>query len=335
MKKRATIADVARAAGVSMMTVSRVMNDKPGVGEELRQRIRELAADMDYRPNQIARGLATRHTASIGLVVPDIANPFFAQIARGAEDAAFEHNYNLFLINTAEDVEREIVALASLQQKEIDGVILCSSRLPPDDLEAQIQGFPAVVLFNREIGTTMPNVATLNVNDRLGAEVAVRHFVAHDRRRIAIIAGPVTSISGQRRLDGYRAGLQEAQIIFDPGRLEHCEPTTDGGRAAATAILTRRPRVDAILAFNDLVAVGALQACEDMGRKVPDDVAIIGADDIPIATMLRPRLTTLHIDLSAVGAQALALVLSMISSQSNGAGTAYQIDPELVIRESA
>ncbi|MFN8475393.1 MAG: LacI family DNA-binding transcriptional regulator [Anaerolineae bacterium] len=335
MKRRSTIADVARAAGVSMMTVSRVMNDKPGVGEETRERIRQLAAEMDYHPSQIARSLATRQTSSIGLVVPDIANPFFAQIARGAEDAAFEHNYNLFLINTAEDIEREIVALASLLQKEIDGIILCSSRLPPDDLESHIQSFPAVVLFNRELGEPMPNVATLNVNDRLGALQAVRHFVAYGRRRIAIIAGPVTSISGQRRLDGYRVGLQEAQIIFDPGRLEHCEPTTEGGHAAATAILTRRPRVDAIFAFNDLVAVGVLQACEDAGKKVPDDIAVIGADDIPIATMLRPQLTTLHIDLRAVGAQAMALVLAMIDGRANGADSVYEITPELVIRESA
>ncbi len=335
MKKRPTIADVARAAGVSMMTVSRVMNDKPGVGEEMRQQIRELANTMGYRPSQIARGLVTRQTSSIGLIVPDIANPFFAQIARGAEDAAFEHDYNLFLINTAENLDREMAALASLLQKEIDGVILCSSRLPPDELETHIQDFPAVVLFNRELGAPMPHVATLNVNDRLGGQRAVQHFVAHDRRRIAIIAGPVTSISGQRRLDGYRAGLQEAGIIFDPGRLEHCEPTTEGGRAAATAILTRRPRVDAIFAFNDLVAVGALQACEDAGKKVPDDVAVIGADDIPIATMLRPRLTTLHIDLPAIGAQAMTLVLGMIQDQTNGDGAAYEIEPELVIRESA
>ena len=117
MKKRPTVADVARAAGVSMMTVSRVMNDKPGVGEETRQQIRELANEMGYRPSQIARSLATRQTSSIGLVVPDIANPFFAQIARGAEDAAFEHHYSLFLINTAEEVKREIIALESLQQK--------------------------------------------------------------------------------------------------------------------------------------------------------------------------------------------------------------------------
>lgn len=335
MKKRPTIADVARAAGVSLMTVSRVMNDKPGVGEETRERIRELVEEMGYRPSEIARGLATRQTSTLGLVVPDIANPFFAQFARGAEDAAFETGYGVFLINTAEDIEREIAALDSLQQKEIDGVILCSSRLPLDEVEAYTERFPALVLFNRELAAPVSNVATVNVNDRPGAQLAMRYFVRQGRRRIAILAGPATSTSGQRRVDGYRDGLQDAGLVFDPELLEHCTPYIEGGRTATQAILSRRPKIDAIFAFNDLVAIGAIQACEEAGRCIPRDVAVIGVDDIPLAAIVRPALTTLRVDVPAAGRLAVQAALTIIGQSDGATPAAYQLDPELVVRESA
>ncbi len=334
-KKRPTITDVARAAHVSLMTVSRVMNNKPGVGDEMRRRILALADDMGYRPSQLARGLATRQTATIGLIVPDIANPFFAQFVRGAEDVAFEQGYNLFLVNTAEDLDREIAAFDSLWQKEIDGVILCSSRLPIDELETSLARFPSVLLFNRELTTPMPNIATLNINDGLGAQLAVQHFVSHGRTRIALVAGPTTSVSAQRRLDGYRAALKAANLVFDPAMLEHCPPTTEGGHAAVHAILSRRPRVEGIFAFNDLVAVGVMQACQEAGKRIPQDIAVIGVDDIPLATIIRPQLTTLRVNLLAVGRMAMESILDIIRSSGADTPPAYQVDPELVVRESA
>lgn len=333
-KKRTTIADVARAAEVSIMTVSRAVNDKPGVGPELRQRIMALAEEMGYRPNHIARGLATRQTATIGLVVPDIANPFFAQMARGAEDAAFEAGYNLFLINTAEDRGREEAALESLLQKEIDGIILCSSRLPGDELQESVSRFPAVVLVNRDLPAPADNVALLNVNDELGARLAVQHMVASGRQRIAFVAGPATSISGQRRVDGYRAALKTAGLTFDPEMLEHCAPTTAGGANGAAAILARRPKVDAILAFNDLVAFGVIQACEQIGREVPGQLAVIGFDDVPLAEIMRPQLTTLHVNLTQIGRLAMQTLLGAISGEDS-VMPSYQLDPELMVRESA
>lgn len=333
-KKRTTIADVARAADVSIMTVSRAVNDKPGVGPELRQRIMALAEEMGYRPNHIARGLATRQTATIGLVVPDIANPFFARIARGAEDAAFEAGYSLFLINTAEELPREQAALESLLQKEIDGIILCSSRLPSDELQESVSRFPAVVLVNRELPTPLDNVAQLNVNDELGARLAVQHFVAQGRQRIAFVAGPATSLSGQRRFDGYRAALKAAGLGFDPELLEHCAPTTAGGSEAAGAILERRPKVDAMLAFNDLVAAGVIQACTDAAHDVPDKIAVIGFDDVPLAQVMRPQITTLHVNQPQLGRLAMQTLLATISGEDT-VMPSYQLDPELIVRESA
>ena len=333
MIKRTTLADIAKAAKVSMMTVSRAINNKPGLSDELRQHILDLAETMGYRPNSFARGLATQQTTTVGLVVPDITNPFFAQIARGVEDAAFENQYNIFLVNTNEDAVREAAVLDTLWQKGIDGVIICSSRLSDEALEAQIQRFPAIVLVNRELKFSQSNLITINVNDQRSARRVLQHFKDLGRRRIAYIGGPANSFSNQRRLEGYQAGLQAAEIPFDPQLLENAQPTTEGGRIAAAALLKRQPDVDAIFAFNDLVAVGAMQVCLELGKKVPQDVAIVGVDDIPLATIIRPQLTTMHVALSHIGRLAMRALLDILSGE--GMPAAYQIEPELFIRDSA
>lgn len=333
IKKHPTLADIAKAAGVSLMTVSRAINHKPGVGDEMRQRILLLAGEMGYRPNQIARGLATNRTTTVGLVVPDNTNPFFAQIARGVEAVAYEQSYNIFLLNTAEDPGREIAALDSLWQKDIDGVILCSSRLGIHDLEGQVDRFPAVILLNRELTQSFPNTVTININDRHGAQLAVQHFLGQGRRKIASINGPAHSLSAHRRLEGYRAALKAAGFSLDPLLEECCAPDTEGGRAAAAALLERRPDIEAIFAFNDLVAVGAMQVCQEAGRKVPEDIAIIGSDDIPLATIIRPQLTTLHVNLGQIGSLAMRSLLDIIAGTASL--PAILIEPELTIRDSA
>jgi len=332
MKKRSTVADVAKAAGVSMMTVSRAMNNKPGVSEELRQRILALANEMDYLPSQIARGLSTRQTCSIGLVVPDITNSFFAYIARGVEDVAYEHGYNVFLINTAEDLEREAAALDSLWQKEIDGAILCSLREPIDTIENNIQRFPAVILINRELHQPFPNVVTINVNDQRGAQMAMQHFLDQKRTKIAFLAGPSTSVSGMRRMEGYRQSLKNANFPFDPQLVEGCDPNIECGRTAALAVLKRRPETDAFLAFNDLVAIGALQACHETNRSVPKDIGVIGADDIPMATTIRPQLSTLRVNQAHIGRLSMRTLIDIFEGEASPAS--YLIEPELVLRDS-
>src|SRR3972149_1426392 len=333
MIKRTTLADIAKAARVSMMTVSRAINNKPGLSDELRQHILDLAEEMGYRPNTFARGLATQQTTTIGLVVPDITNPFFAQIARGVEDAAFENQYNIFLVNTNEDDVREAAVLDTLWQKGIDGVIICSSRLSEEALEYQIQRFPAIVLVNRELKTSQSNLITINVNDHRSAQRVLQNFKDLGRKKIAYLGGPENSFSNQRRLEGYKAGLISADIPFNAQLLENAQPTTEGGRAAAAALLKRLPEVDAIFAFNDLVAVGAMQVCQEMGKRVPEDVAIIGVDDIPLATIIRPQLTTMHVALTHIGRLALRALLDIINGE--GLPAAYQIELELFIRDSA
>jgi LacI family transcriptional regulator len=334
MKERPTLADVARAAGVSMMTVSRALNQKTGVSDALRARILALANRMDFLPNHVARGLATNQTRTIGLVVSDIANPFFAQIARGVESMAYDRGYSVFLINTMESVERELSAIQSLMQHRIDGAVLCSSRQSAESLHKIIQQFSAAVLLNRELKSPVPNVATINVNDQHAAHIAIQYLLKKGCRRIAYIAGPANSTSSNRRLKGYRAALQKAGISFDSQMVESGMPDTEGGRLAAAELLDRHPEVDAIYAFNDLMAVGAMQVCQERGRDIPKDLRIIGMDDIPLATIIRPQLTTLHLDLTSVGRLALSTLLNIMQGHKPSP-SAIQIKSELVIRDSA
>jgi LacI family transcriptional regulator len=331
--KRTTVKDVAQAAGVSLMTVSRAINNRDGISDETRSRVLDLSRKMNYIPSQIARSLATHQTTTLGLVVPDVSNPFFAQIARGAEDAAFENDYSIFLLNSAESADRERSALDSLWQKEVNGVILCSSRLPQDELQVYFDRFPYMVLVNRELEKNQPNIATINIDDRNGAETAVRHLIETGRRHIAFIAGPVTSISGKRRLDGYRAGLSSLSALTRTNWVEYCPPTVQGGYDAILQLLSSHPDLDAVLSFNDLVAVGVLQALQENNKGIPRDVAVIGADDIPLASLVQPMLSTLHVNQYDIGRSTINLLLEMFGDNPSPAKSII-IQPELVIRES-
>ncbi len=333
MIKRPTLADIAAVANVSLMTVSRALNNKPGVSVELRKNIMQLADQMDYQPNTIARSLATNRTATIGLVVPDNTNPFFAEIARGVEDAAFASQYGVFLVNTNEEAAREETALDSLQQKGIDGLILCSSRLPDKKLSERIQRFPAVVLLNREVKTARSNLTSINVDDRHGALLAVSHLATAGRRRIAFIGGPKNSFSGQRRLEGFREGLAASNLPYDVNLVECCRPTLEGGSQGAAVLFKRCPDIDAFMTFNDLAAVGVLGTCHEMGRQVPEEVSIIGFDDIPLARIVRPQLSTVHVNLAEIGGLAMQALLTNLAGGEKYPD--YMIEPGLILRGSA
>jgi len=333
MNKRVTIADVAEEAGVSMMTVSRAINHKEGISDETRQRILEIAERIGYRPSGVARALATNRSCSLGLVIPDVANPFFSQIVRGAEDLAYDSGYNLFLVNTAEDTEREEAALESLLEKHVDGAILCSSRLPAESLNNYIDNFPFTVLINREISSTKRNCATINVDDILGAQQAISFFAAQGNTLIGLIAGPEGSTSSQRRRIGYQKGLKENNFVYQPELVINCEPQIEGGYQATKQLLSAHKNLSAVLAFNDLVAFGVFQACEELGKRVPEDIAVIGFDDIPLASVVKPRLSTLRTDKRGLGRLAMKTLIQLIEDDEKVERN-LTIQPTLILRES-
>lgn len=313
------------------MTVSRVVRGKGDVSELTRQRVLEAVDRLGYRPSSIARSLATQKTGTLGLVVPDVTNSFFAEITLSVETAAYSQGYNVFLCNAGEDPQRELDLLDSLEEKRVDGIILCSSRLDETELGEVVDRSPGVVLINRRWD---PAVArSVLVDHESGAAQATQHLLAGGHRHIGFVAGPATSRGSQQREDGYRKALAEASIDCNPDWLRHCAPTIDGGYEAAKNLLQHATEITAIFCYNDLIAVGALRACAEMGRRVPADIAIIGFDDIPLAALVTPPLTTCRVDRAALGAKAVDLLLRQI--KGGAANGPEIIEPALVIRNSA
>lgn len=333
---RVTMADVAREVGVSMMTVSRVINNKGDVSPATRQRVLGAIERLGYRPSGIARGLATRHTGTLGLVVPDVANPFFAEVARGVEQVAYAEGYNVFLCNTDEDPERELDVLGSLEEKRVDGVVLCSSRLESEDIQLVIGAHPAVTLVNRRAADVGQSVGAVLVDDVAGGRMTTKHLLSRGHCAIGFLSGPSGSRSGQGRLQGYRETLADAGTVASPAWVRDCPPVADAGREAALRLLTQAPELTALLCYNDLVAVGALRACAESGRRVPEDLAVVGFDDIPLAALVTPSLTTCRVPRHELGVRAVQLLLRQIQGGlPDPEELEVVLQPKLVVRASA
>lgn len=328
--ERITLADVASRAGVSLMTVSRVVNDRPCVGADTRQRVREAVEALGYRPNIVARGLKAASSRTIGLMVPDVTNPYFPEIVRGAEDVAIEHGYTLLLTNVVEDARRETLALRTFEDHLVDGVIACSPRLDNEELYPLLRRQRAAVLVNRR---TDPKIAgSVRIDHELGARLLLRHLHQLGCRHPAFLTGPPDSHAGRERLLGIDREAQELGVELPRARLLPCPPTVDGGAAAAVELIARDPRIDALLCFNDLVAAGAMRALVELGARVPSDVAVTGYDDIVFARMFTPALTTIKAPTYELGQQAAGMLLDRM--QGRGHGIDIVLQPELMVRGS-
>lgn len=328
---RIKIADVAREAEVSAMTVSRVINNKGEISEATRERVEQAVARLGYRPNRLARALSLQRTQTLGIVVPDISNPFFAEIIRGAEDEAWERGYALVVSSTVENLEREARTLRLLEERHVDGVIVCSARLPEAQLFELLKGHRAALLVNRTAPGSL--AGTLQVDDTHGAMRATHHLLGRGRERVAMLAGPEASYSRQRRVTGYTTALETTGREVKPEYLMSCGPDETGGLEAARTLLGEHPELDGLFCYNDLVAIGALQACRELGVRVPDDLAVVGCDDIRMASLVTPALTTLRVDKQALGRRAVTLLLERFGPPPEE--TTVVQKPELVVRASA
>ena len=314
------------------MTVSRVVNNKDDVSQATRNRVMDVIEQLNYRPSSIARGLATQRTGTLGVVVPDISNPFFASIVRSAEEEAYAKGYSVFLGNTNEDPERELAVLQSLEDKHVDGLILCSSRLEDEALFDILEHFPTAVLVFRERKDA--GVGAFTVDDVFGGQEAIEHLLKSGHRNIGLISGPPISLSAFGRLKGYQTALQAADIPINDSWIRHCHPVVEGGQETAYELLKHHPDVTALFCHNDLVAVGALQACAELGLRVPEDIAIIGYDDIRLAALVSPALTTLHVPMAEIGTKTMQMLLEQVEIET-AAPKEVQLKPELIVRASA
>lgn len=332
MNKRITMQDVSQEAGVSLMTVSRVINGKDGVSIDTRNRILQVIEKLNYRPSSIARGLATQRTGTLGVVVPDISNPFFASLVRSAEEEAYDKNYSVFLGNTNEEQGREIAVLQLLEDNQVDGLILCSSRLDDETISRCLEHFASVVLvFREKIG---PNVGAVTLDDVMGGQLAIDHLIKSGHRNIGLISGPVRSLSTIGRYEGYQKALKAADIPINQKWIRNCHPTIEAGQAIANELLMNNPEITALFCHNDLIAVGAVQACLQYGLSVPNDIAIIGYDDIKLAALVTPSLTTIHSPILEIGTRAIQMLLEQMSDASIEP-TQTNFQPNLIVRESA
>lgn len=332
-----TIDDVAAAAGVSTATVSRVMNNRPVVAEATRQRVLDAVARLNFRPSSLGRNLATRRTGTLGLVIADITNPFYPEIVRAVEQTAAAHGMSVLLYDTAEDSNREAQALRLLSEQHVDGIIICASRLPEERIEALARGETPLVLINR--APTPRSTGSVDVDQEEGVHAAVRHLVTLGHRRIAYIGGPAASQVQQRRLAAFRTVCAELEIAVPKGYILMATPTVAGGKEAARQLLEgrgRNARPTAILAYNDLAAIGAITAAQDTGIVVPDDLSIVGHDDIPLAALLRPALTTVRQPMRALGEQAVQMLYKRLQARATPAHapTITRLAPTLIVRDS-
>jgi LacI family transcriptional regulator len=327
-----TLRDVAQDAGVSIKTVSRVVNNQGEISEATRQRVTASIDKLGYRPSKLARALVTQHTDTIGLVLGDITNPFFPEVARGVLDTADSLGYNVFVCNSDGDHKREIRTLHSLSDHAVDGIInFATFELEPHLHQFAVPGRP-MVLVNRLFDC--PWVSAVMMQAQHGAETAVDYLLAKGHRQIAMLAGPAFSMNRLQRVRGYRAafaahGLPVVEEWIVPGA-----PIQARGRESACELLKRYPEITAIFAYNDLLALGAMQACKELGRRVPDDCAIIGFDDIPLADSISPSLTTVRVDKYDLGRQAMNRLLQMLAEPGIELGPVW-LDVELVVRQSA
>jgi LacI family transcriptional regulator len=329
--KAASIYDVAREAQVSVFTVSAVINDKKHVGKKFRERVEAAIRKLNYRPNLIARSLAKQRTHTIGMIVPDIANPFFPMVVRGAEDAAQKHGYNLLLCNSDDTLAKEETAVELLLSKRVDGILLTKAA---EDFRPSLMqmikevNIPFVLVMRTYPKLTEDAVIT---DDYQGAYDAVSQLARSGRRRIGLISGPMKVSNAIARWEGFRDALKAERLPYNKELIFEGDYRIESGFRAGHALLSHRP--DGIYVANHLMTVGLLKAAEEMGLRCPEDFGLVSFDDYPWLGVFRPRLTTVELPKHQLGGEAAELLIRRISGDRSVAFV-KKLQPELRIRES-
>jgi LacI family transcriptional regulator len=329
--KTASIYDVARESSVSVFTVSEVVNKKSHVSKKLRDRVEAAIRKLNYRPNLIARSLAKQKTHTIGMIVPDIANPFFPMVVRGAEDAAQKHGYNLLLCNSDDSLAKEERAIELLLSKRVDGILLTKTaedfRPPLWQMINEVK-IPFVLVMRTYPKLTADAVIT---DDYQGAYEAVCHLARAGRRRIALISGPLKVSNAVARWQGFHDALKAMGLPFDKELIVEGDYRIESGYRAGHALLSHRP--DGIYVANHLMTVGLLKAAEEMRLRCPEDFGLVSFDDYPWLGIFRPRLTTVELPKHQLGSEAAELLISRIAGDRSKP-VLRKLQPELRIRES-
>jgi LacI family transcriptional regulator len=329
-----TIRDVARLADVHPGTVSRALNEQTRalVNEETAARVQRAAIELGYRPNPIARGLKTNRSFTIGVLIPDLTNPLFPPIVRGIEDRLGAAGYTPLLVNTDNDPERERSHIEAMLARQVDGLIAATARLDVEPLAEAAAGGMPLVLVNRSFEDG--SVAAVTVDDGKGIGLAVEHVAGLGHRRIGHVAGPQNVSTGHRRYLGFLAAMEAACLEVPGDRISVSDAFTESeGARACAEVLAGSPRVTAIVAANDRLAMGCYDTLAALGLACPRDVSIVGFNDMPFIDRLRPPLTSVRVPQREIGTTAADLLLAQLSHGSEPPREIL-LEPTLVVRES-
>ena len=312
--KTATIRDVALAAELSPTSVSRYLNGDIVLPKASASRIERAVRELNYQPNRLARNLSLGHSKMIGLVIPDISNPFFATLACAVEEVAFAGGYSVLLCNTQNDRDRELSYLHLLSGHQLDGILFLTSHAKDPTLAGILQGNRNVVLIDEDVeGVSAPRIFCEN---RAGGYLATRHLLDCGHRRIAFIGGPDNLLSTQERYTGFRNALKEAGLKPIRELVRFGPYTSDFGRESALRFFKIQPLPTAIFASSDYVALGVLNAAHVAGIQIPGALSLIGFDDMPLAALLQPPLTTIRQSAGKLGAEGAKLLLRLIQGKN-------------------
>jgi LacI family transcriptional regulator len=333
MARKVTIQDIAGHAGVSYQTVSRVLNNKPDVAEETRKRIQQLIKDLDYHPSNAARSLRNQRTKTIGLIVPDSANPFFAEIAKGVENAGFEADYSVILCNSNKMVQRELRHLELLQSKQVDGIIFITTTTQIHQIRPLIEHGIPVVMFYRDPGDL--DVDTFIIDNQRAGYVATHHLIELGHKHIACVRPASAATPSARRVEGYRQALYDSGLYWRDELMPWGDNLLSGGERAVYELLVGKANFSAIFACNDAMAIGAMRALRNRGYRIPEDVSVVGVDDVTLASYVEPPLTTVAQPKQEAGEKAVEYLIQRMEKKYSGGARSSLLDIELIVRGSS
>ncbi|WP_338449135.1 catabolite control protein A [Niallia oryzisoli] len=309
-----TIYDVAREANVSMATVSRVVNGNPNVKPTTRKKVLEVIDRLGYRPNAVARGLASKKTTTVGVIIPDISNVFFAELARGIEDIATMYKYNIILSNSDQNKDKELHLLNTMLGKQVDGLVFMSGNITKEHVE-EFEKSPVPIVLAGSIEET-GKIPSVNIDHEQAAFDAVTTFIEEGHKTIGLVIGPLHDpINIHKKLAGYKRALSEAGIEYNEELIVEGDYTYDSGIEAFEKLLEAQNRPTAIMVGSDEMALGVVHGAEDKGFVIPDDFEVITSDNTRLSLMVRPQLTTIVQPLYDIGAVAMRLLTKLMNKE--------------------
>ena len=328
----ATINDVAKRAGVSITTVSYVITGKRYVSDDLKERVRQAMKETGYRPNNLARSLRVGRTDTIGLIIPDSSNLFFAEVSRNIEDNGFKNGYAVFLCNSDDQVDKQTEYLEVLISKQVDGIIFTSVSNNRPNLDKLIDANIPFVIVDREEVEGIADVVL--VDNYSGGFKAVQHLIDIGHRKIGCISGPSQSNPSAERQKAYLHCLRENRCEFTEGYIQSGDFRYKSGEVAMDKLLSLNNPPTAVFVCNDMMAIGAFRSIQNHGLKIPEDISIVGFDNIPIGEAISPALTTVAQPIKEIAEKSMSILYKRMRGEIKGGFERIVLDPELVLRDS-